>query len=78
MTMDYKALKLLTDYLRSTTEQPFECYVVHKSNVFLAWQWIFSCTLGPVYYSVSYDGHHNKWYIYEYTQKAVQVIEGDE
>lgn len=77
MNIDYKAMKLLENYVRSTTDQPFECRVIHKTQVFNNVQWIFSCNLECIFI-VSYDGYRNHWHLEKYIREAGQVIEGDE
>ena len=79
MTIDFKAMKVLENFLRSKTNEPFECRVVSRAQIFNNVQWIFHNTVAlERFYVVSYDGYRNQWHITEYLPGDFQVIEGDD
>lgn len=80
MTMDEKAIKIVTDYIiahldKSDTIPPFDVFTVWKCKTLQNWKYLLSSTLfDGMYYELTYNGDKNEWYLDAYKKFENKVI----
>lgn len=80
MTMDEKAIKIITDYIiahldKSDTIPPFEVYTVWKCKALQNWKYLLSSSLfDGMYYELTYNGDKKEWYLDAYKKFENKTI----
>lgn len=80
MTMDEKAIKIITDYIiahldKSDTIPPFDVYTVWKCKTLQHWKYLLSSSLfDGMYYELTYNGDRKEWYLDAYKKFENKTI----
>ena len=80
MTMDEKAIKIVTDYIiahldKSDIVPPFDVFIVWKCKTLQNWKYLLSSTLfDGMYYELTYNGDKQEWYLDAYKKFENKVI----
>lgn len=70
--MDKTAIKLVSDYIKDhldilDKDVEFDIYIVWKCKILQNWKYLLSSTLPDgMYYELTYDGNHKRWYLDAY------------
>lgn len=78
--MDYKALKIVGEYVREHLDKTdgnplFEVYIVWKAKVLQNWKYLLSTNLyDGMYYELTYNGDKKEWYLDAYKKFENRVI----
>jgi hypothetical protein len=79
--MDETVLAIVKEYIqehldKSDDSVSFSVFTVWKSKVLQNWKYLVSSTLPDgMYYELTYDGDHKRWYLDAYKKFENRVIE---